>query len=346
MTRGNHTLPPLLIFKSMPLRLIPILSKIILITPNISISDLKTSDFVNIYILILGKNESLCVLYTATIGGRDLMYPLRRFQKTFVILIFSILLLLSSKEIYAARITLAWNPNTEPDLAGYKLYYGHSSRNYIYTVDVGNQTRYTLTGLKKERIYFIATTAYDINGNESDFSKEVIGSTGSDTLTVYEDAEDRTVKRWQIYDASPAGAEINNVFATGPRSRVIKFTGSGIENGYWLRNDDGSKWHNKSQFVVKWTMKYSESFVVYIDTETTAGHRYIYYTPATHDGLGNGEYVHHGLGTYAMNGRWHTFVRDLQADLDEAQPGEKILEVNGFLIRGSGRVDDIALRIF
>ena len=44
-----------------------------------------------------------------------------------------------------------------------------------------------------------------------------------------------------------------------------------------------------------------------------------------------------------FDGRWHTFVKDLQADLDEAQPGEKILEVNGFLIRGSGKVDDIIL---
>ena len=34
---------------------------------------------------------------------------------------------------------------------------------------------------------------------------------------------------------------------------------------------------------------------------------------------------------------------DLQADLADAQPGVTILEVNGFLIRGSGRVDDIKL---
>ncbi len=44
-----------------------------------------------------------------------------------------------------------------------------------------------------------------------------------------------------------------------------------------------------------------------------------------------------------MDGQWQTFYRDLQADLEEAQPGVTILEVNGFLIRGSGRVDDIRL---
>jgi hypothetical protein len=44
-----------------------------------------------------------------------------------------------------------------------------------------------------------------------------------------------------------------------------------------------------------------------------------------------------------MDGQWHTVVRDLRGDLEAAQPGVTILEVNGFLIRGSGLVDDIKL---
>jgi hypothetical protein len=119
--------------------------------------------------------------------------------------------------------------------------------------------------------------------------------------------------------------------------------GSGLKNGAGLRNDDFSNWHNSHQFVVQWSMEYSESFCIYIDVETTAGHRYIYYTPVDYDGLGEGEYVHHGLGTDVIDGQWHTFVRDLQADLEDAQPQVTILEVNGFLIRGSGMLDDIKL---
>ena len=42
-----------------------------------------------------------------------------------------------------------------------------------------------------------------------------------------------------------------------------------------------------------------------------------------------------------MDGQWHTFLTDLQADLSDAQPGVTILEVNGFLIRGSGKLDNI-----
>ena len=37
-------------------------------------------------------------------------------------------------------------------------------------------------------------------------------------------------------------------------------------------------------------------------------------------------------------------MRDLQTDLDEAQSLVTILKVNGFLIRGSGKVDDIKLK--
>ena len=90
-------------------------------------------------------------------------------------------------------------------------------------------------------------------------------------------------------------------------------------------------------------MKYSELFTIYVDLETTEGHRYLTYRPNDYNSLGNDEYVLYGLGENAMDGQWHTYVRDLQADLEVAQPGVTILEVNGFLIRGSGMVDDIKL---
>ncbi len=155
---------------------------------------------------------------------------------------------------------------------------------------------------------------------------------------IYEDAEDGTTAGWDIYDNDPSGAMISNVYDLG--SRVIQFTGSGASNGYRLRNEDGSPW-NSIRTILEWTMNYSESFVVYFDVETSAGHRYIYYTASDYDYLGTGEYVHHGLGSNVSDGQWWTFTRDLQADLEDAQPGVTILSVNGFFIRGSGMVDDI-----
>jgi hypothetical protein len=71
------------------------------------------------------------------------------------------------------EVSLLWDQNTEPDLAGYKVYYGLSSRNYDSSFDVGNQTTCTLTDLEPGTTYYIAATAYNTQGLESDFSNEV-----------------------------------------------------------------------------------------------------------------------------------------------------------------------------
>src|SRR2546427_2590199 len=73
----------------------------------------------------------------------------------------------------AAQVTLAWDPNTETDLSGYKLYYGPASGSYPSSVDVGNLTSYTLSGLLEGRIYYFAVTAYNLSLGESGFSNEV-----------------------------------------------------------------------------------------------------------------------------------------------------------------------------
>lgn len=71
---------------------------------------------------------------------------------------------------------LAWNPNTESDLVGYKIYYGISSGNYDINIDVGNQTAYTVTGLTEGETYYYVVTAYDTSGNESGYSGEVFNA--------------------------------------------------------------------------------------------------------------------------------------------------------------------------
>jgi len=161
--------------------------------------------------------------------------------------------------------------------------------------------------------------------------------------TVYEDAEDGSTDRWIIYDDSRNGVQISNIFDPGIQSNVIELAGTDTLDGFQLKTADQSVWKNADQFVLSWRMNHPGFFIVYIDVMTTLGHRYLKYTPADDDGLGSGEYVHFGLGGHVLDGEWHTIVRDLEADLERAQPGSTIIEVNGFLIRGSGRLDEIAL---
>jgi fibronectin type 3 domain-containing protein len=74
---------------------------------------------------------------------------------------------------FSGTLTLAWDPNLEPDVAGYKVYYGTQSRDYIHVVDIGHQTSCTISGLTSGEVYYFAVTAYDINNNESAFSVEI-----------------------------------------------------------------------------------------------------------------------------------------------------------------------------
>jgi hypothetical protein len=73
----------------------------------------------------------------------------------------------------AAQATLAWDPNTESDLAGYKVHYGTISGSYTVHTDVHNVTTYSVTGLTAGQTYYFAATAYDASGNESGYSNPV-----------------------------------------------------------------------------------------------------------------------------------------------------------------------------
>jgi hypothetical protein len=67
---------------------------------------------------------------------------------------------------------LAWDPNTDPDLAGYRLYYGAASGTYGPPLTLGRVTTYSLSGLGPGTYYF-AVTAYNATGEESGYSNEV-----------------------------------------------------------------------------------------------------------------------------------------------------------------------------
>ena len=72
----------------------------------------------------------------------------------------------------AAEVTLKWNPNPATEnVVGYKVYCGYSSGNYEIDFNVGNQTNYTIPGLESGRKYYLAVTAYNNEGYESDFSE-------------------------------------------------------------------------------------------------------------------------------------------------------------------------------
>ena len=88
--------------------------------------------------------------------------------------LFTILAILAIAGIaQAATVQVTWNPNTEPDLAGYKIYYGTASGVYGDPIDVGNVTGHVMEITPQHgATYYFALTAYDTSGNESGYSDE------------------------------------------------------------------------------------------------------------------------------------------------------------------------------
>ncbi|RMF86917.1 MAG: hypothetical protein D6736_13990 [Nitrospinota bacterium] len=155
-------------------------------------------------------------------------------------LLFVLLSLLSS--LQAAQIEFVWSPpqfNTDgtplTNLAGYKLYYGRSSRNYEFVIDVGNRTSYTLSGLEPEQTYYFALTAYNTSGHESEFSPELVYTfppldTDGDGLPDREE---------ELYETSPTLADTDgdgvddgeevNLYGTNPC--LADTDGDGMDDG-------------------------------------------------------------------------------------------------------------------
>lgn len=75
---------------------------------------------------------------------------------------------------HSATVTLAWDPNPEPTVAGYRLYVGTSPRYYTSSVDVASSTSATISSLIEGVTYYMAVTAYDTSGNQSGYSDEIV----------------------------------------------------------------------------------------------------------------------------------------------------------------------------
>jgi hypothetical protein len=82
-------------------------------------------------------------------------------------------IVLAAEEVAAANVMLSWQPNTEATLAGYKIHYGSASKSYSSTVALSRETSCTIGDLQVGKTYFFAATAFDIYGNQSDYSNEV-----------------------------------------------------------------------------------------------------------------------------------------------------------------------------
>lgn len=144
---------------------------------------------------------------------------------------------------HGANLTLNWDTNPEPDLAGYRIYYDtDSGYPYAHSVDVGNVTTCTLSGLPANAIFF-SVTAYDADadegndlfeGHESWYSHEAIADFSPPTLTTPSRIPDGEVQYYQ-----PVRVLVNATDAQ-----------SGVKNVTLLYTvDNGTTWQNQTMYL-------------------------------------------------------------------------------------------------
>lgn len=75
--------------------------------------------------------------------------------------------------VQAASVSLAWDPNPEPDVIGYRIYYGPAGGTPTTSQDAGASTATTVTGLQEGASYSFYATAYNSAGLESELSSPV-----------------------------------------------------------------------------------------------------------------------------------------------------------------------------
>jgi hypothetical protein len=72
------------------------------------------------------------------------------------------------------KVSLAWDPSTDPDVTNYNVYYGLNHTQYTVMVPAGNVTNFVITNLIYgwNTNYYFAATAVNSVGLESDYSNE------------------------------------------------------------------------------------------------------------------------------------------------------------------------------
>jgi Bacterial TSP3 repeat len=161
-----------------------------------------------------------------------------------LLLTFAIVFFLFPQNVYSLDTTLVWDPNSEENLAGYRIFYREDGQSYDYEQPAweGSKTTCTIYNLNDKTTYYFVARAFDTLGSESGDSNETCyqfnepppGTQG--TVEIGEVSVDHNWKRVAFNDTfidpvvvanplsynggDPAVLRIRNVESTGFDIRV------------------------------------------------------------------------------------------------------------------------------
>jgi len=143
---------------------------------------------------------------------------------------------------FPASVMLDWDPSTDADLAGYRVYYQANSSTLPFEgtgavegsapVDVANTLTATVGGLDPANSYFFAVTAYNSAGLESAYSNVIeIPESLSPTITISSPANNSSVQG--TVTVSAAASDNKGITSVEfYRNGVLEVTDSAAPYGY------------------------------------------------------------------------------------------------------------------
>ncbi|MDB4224437.1 BNR repeat-containing protein [Granulosicoccus sp.] len=186
----------------------------------------------------------------------------------------------------------------------------------------------SLYSLKKLCFLFLCTLALDLARAE----------------TLYFDGEDGSVGPWEHYVGQESPELLQNIFDEKSLSRVIQIQGVELEQGSVLGGLNAENgWNNSTEFTLNWRMSIDSTYVIEVPIDTLLGKRFLVYQANFPSTILFGRYLYLSLGHDSLKETWMTYARDLSKDLEESEPGNRLLAVNGMIFRGSGRLDEVRL---
>ncbi len=135
-------------------------------------------------------------------------------------------------------ITLSWNSNPEPDVAGYRVYWDGDGYPYDHVVDVGMQTSHVIQdpGPSSTNTWYVAVTAYD-----GDYAEEV-----DDLSTIVNECQTKGNESWfteekKMTSEQPPVADFSGTPLSGPYPLKVKFSNlsKGMITGFQWDFGDG-----------------------------------------------------------------------------------------------------------
>ena len=176
---------------------------------------------------------------------------------------------------FCGQVTLAWTQNTEPDIAGYRIFCREENSVYTFTSPLweGVGTRLTITDLEDDAGYYFLVRSYTKSGIESLNSNEVYihtppapSSTNDDDIIPDQDAvpSDNDTDATQDQDSTPSDNEnpTGNASDTCYNCNVVEIQ---VADG----NDDAEEFASGDMYLTS-----SDLELVYDQSNQTVGIRF------------------------------------------------------------------------